>query len=117
MAEHETRAQQAQHEKDDAAAKKGPEIHDIDLTHKLLAIAAASGGDANLRAIHQAAREQLGKINLTMQEQYDKVRKAEADKIMAAEAKAAEEAKQAKRKAEDEAAKKAEDELRKAKVA
>ena len=118
MADHETKAQHAQHERDDAAAAKKaqghPEIQDIDQVHKLLGIAGGSAGDANLRAIHQAARQQLGKINATMQEQYDKVRDAEAEKVRQAEAKAAEEAKQAKRKAEDEAAKKAEDDRKKA---
>lgn len=121
MAEHnETRAEKAQHDqhvKDATEAKKHPEIHDIDQVHKLLAIAGGSAGDASLRAIHQAARQQLGNINTTMQEQYDKVRKAEQDKITAEEAKAAEEAKQAKRKAEDEAAKKAEAEAAKTKAA
>jgi colicin import membrane protein len=103
---------------------KHPEIADVDLTHKLLAIASASAGDTTLRATHAAARTKLGELNKVMQDQLDKQRDEARKAQEAADAKAAEEAKVAKRKAEDEAAKKAEedrkkaeDELRKAKVA
>jgi hypothetical protein len=100
---------------------KHPEIADVDLTHKLLAIASASSGDASLRATHAAARTKLAELNQAMQDQIDKQREDARKAQEAADAKAAEEAKVAKRKAEDEAAatakKAAEDELRKAKVA
>jgi len=92
---------------------KGPEIVDIDLTTKLLTIAHHSANDAGLRAVHAAARHQPVELNAGIQEQIDKVNKAQADKIAADEAKAVEDARQAKRKAEDEeaaAAKKTEDE-------
>jgi membrane protein involved in colicin uptake len=94
---------------------KDPEIQDVDLTHKLLAIASTSGGDASLRATHAAARGQLAKLNQVLQDAVDKQREEARKEQEEADAKAAEEAKLAKRKAEDEAeaaAKKAEDEAR-----
>jgi hypothetical protein len=82
---------------------KDPEIHDLDLTQKLLTIANHSQGDPNLRATHAAARVQLAKLNKAIQDQVDK-RNEEAAKAQAAlEAKAVEDARIAKRKAEDEA--------------
>jgi hypothetical protein len=103
MANHETRAEKAHHEQEAPAAKKGPEIVDIDLTAKLLTIASASANNAGLRAVYAAAQHQLNKINATIQEGIDKVRKAEAEAISKKEAEDAEAARQAKRKAEDEA--------------
>jgi hypothetical protein len=105
---HPKEATMAEHKEGKA---KGPEIVDIDLTTKLLTIAHHSANDAGLRAVHAAARHQLMELNAGIQEQIDKVNKAQADKIAADEAKVIEDARLAKRKAEDEeatAAKKAE---------
>lgn len=82
---------------------KAPEIADIDLTHKLLAIASTSGGDPTLRATHAAARAKLAEMNKVLQDAVDKQREEARKELEAADAKAAEEAKLAKRKAEDEA--------------
>jgi hypothetical protein len=112
MANHETRAEKHDREQEAPAAKKGPEIVDIDLTAKLLTIASASANNAGLRAVYAAAQHQLNKINATIQEGIDKVNKAQADKIAAEEAKVIEDARQAKRKAEDEAAAKAKEEAK-----
>lgn len=91
----------------DAKEAKEPEIHDLDLTHKLLNIAYHSQGDPALKATHAAARGQLAKLNKVLQDAVDKQREEARKALEAAEAKAADEAKAAKRKAEDEAEAKA----------
>jgi hypothetical protein len=101
-------------EQPEQSKAKHPEIADVDLTAKLLAITTASANDPALRATHAAARAKLGEMNKTMQDELDKQRETARKAQEEADRKAAEEAKEAKRKAEDEAAKKAEDDRKKA---
>ena len=84
-------------------ATKGPDITDVDQTHKLLQIVELTKADGSMRGLNQAARASLHELNKSIEDTHKAEMDAHNKKIAEEEAAAAKAARDAKRKAEDEA--------------